>query len=98
MSPDWAVAMPSLGVPPTSGTPVGSPIPVPPLSQVAVELAAVGPQKKKCTFGGEVGSGAGVTPVPVTVAVSWTGVPGDTDVPSVTPALALVLIVALHCW
>src|SRR5262249_49928624 len=90
--------MPSLGVPPTNGTPVGSPIPVPLLSQVAVELVAVGPQKKKWTLGGEVGSGAGVTPVPVIVARSWTGVPGETDVWSVTPALAFVLILALHCW
>ena len=71
-----------------------TPAAVPPVVHRAVESAAVGPQMKKDTL--PVGVGGGVAPCPWTTARSVTDVPGRTAVPTVVPALGVVVSVALH--
>ena len=84
---DEAVAFPAGGLASAS---VPVPADVPPLVHVTVEFAAVGPQSEKVTVPEGVGGFA--RPVPWTVAISVTLVPGETSPPA--PTLGLVESVA----
>ena len=71
-----------------------TPAAVPPVVHRAVESAAVGPQRKNDTL--PVGVGGEDVPCPWTTARSVTAVPGRTAVPTVVPALGVVVRVALQ--